>query len=136
MARSKKQQANGHHDEQQTAEESRQATFDFTPGKVVAKLVTTCASFAKQISVITGDMREALANAVEKKKLHKRAFARVRAELNMDPAQRLEYFAHYDHYAQVTGVRNINVEASEGDEESEPAGRFSSPKARAPAEVG
>lgn len=104
--------------------EKQQAAFDFTPGGVVTKLIKTCASFAEEIGELSGQLREALANAVEKKKLHKKAFARVRAELKMSGQQRLEYFAHYDHYAAVAEVRKISLADIE-DEKAEPEARFS-----------
>lgn len=130
MARAKQNGSDGGYEA-----DKQQAAFDFTPGGVVTKLIKTCASFAEEIGELSGQLREALANAVEKKKLHKKAFARVRAELKMSGQQRLEYFAHYDHYAAVTEVRKISLDDIE-DDKAEPEAKFSDRAPKGAAKAG
>ena len=92
-----------------------------TPAKDVQTLVRRCKGQKKQIDEGVGVLREMIANAVEKKFLHKGAFAMARKLDNMEPEKLAEFFDHFDHYVDSLGLR-ARAESAPSLDLAEPAG--------------
>jgi hypothetical protein len=76
-----------------------------TTEKDLMALIKSCNSLKGQSDEINGELREKIGNAVEKKFLHKKAFAAIRPLLKMEAPALAEFLDHFDHYLEISGLR-------------------------------
>lgn len=102
-----------------------------TPGAVLKKLRGIFRGMKNDIDEARGTYGAAVGEAVEKKHLHKRAWATALKEDRMEPEALAEYYDHLNHYRDELGlieraesaprleVDGDRSEADDGDEEAE-----------------
>ena len=70
----------------------------------VKNLLRRCKTKANEAASATGELREMIANAVEKKHLHAKAFGWIRQLDKMENEKIAEVLDHFDHYRDVAGI--------------------------------
>lgn len=85
--------------------DTKKIVRQLTPEKDISTLLKQCKSAGKQTAEINGSLREKIAYAVDKKHLHKKAFATVRSLDKMEAEDLAAFFDHFDHYCDVSGLR-------------------------------
>lgn len=81
------------------------AASGMTPAKKLNDLLKDSRAAYKEQRGISGTIGAAIKEAVEHDHLHKKAFASVKAADRMEPEELADYFAHRDHYEDVSGLR-------------------------------
>ncbi len=76
-----------------------------TPPKVLKSLMKKARDAKKEMQGLSGDLGQAIGNAVENDHLHRKAFGHIRQMDQMTDEKLAEYFAHRDYYEDVTGLR-------------------------------
>lgn len=90
-----------------------------TPEKDLQNLLRQCKGHEKNIAEYVGSLREKIGNAVEKKHLHKGAFATIRKLDKMEPEQVAAWLDHFNHYLDVSGIQKRADDAPALDLEGE-----------------
>lgn len=98
-------------------------TRQLTNEKDLNTLLKRCESHRKQTAELTGELAGLIAIAVEKKFLHKKAFATIRVLSRMEPPKLREWLDHFDHYLEATGLQEraesapgLPLDASDGED--------------------
>jgi hypothetical protein len=91
----------------------------FTPATTVKSLATAFDQMQTKSQRARGDYGEQVAEAVEKKHLHKRAWAAVQKERKMEPGELNEFYAHQDYYREKLGLLELAESAPPLDLEDE-----------------
>jgi len=99
-----------------------------TPEKTLTDLIKTKKRTGSKVDELVAEYRSALSKAVEKKHLHKKAFAAAAKLHDMEDTALGEFFDHFDHYCDVLGIRDraenaprldLGDQPGEGPEEDE-----------------
>lgn len=72
--------------------------YQLTEGKTVKALLVTAKRVGKKTAELNGELGAAVANAVEHKYLHRKAFSFINQLNKMEPEKLAEFKAHFDHY--------------------------------------
>lgn len=102
-------------------------TMKVTPGGTLKSLLSTCRGYKQNSDSVISKMREEIGYAVDKKGLHKGAFAELRKLDKMEPEKASEYWHTLNAYMESSGVM-AKIEAvgrlplgDDGEEDSEVA---------------
>lgn len=87
------------------AADPKKIVRQLTPEKDLNSLLRVCKNHEKNIGELVGSLREKIGYAVEKHHLHKRAFGMIRSLNRLEAPQLAAFFDHFDHYCDVSGLR-------------------------------